>query len=609
MTLAATDPRPTAHHGRLSSTSAIEPLKRWDLATPDFEAARELARHLKLSQTLAGIMTSRGHSADDLDAARRFLTPSLGDLDDPATIPGLDDAAIELADAIKAGKKIIIYGDYDVDGITASAILWHAFTTLGADEDHVECYVPHRIDEGYGLNGDALKQLADDGADVVVTVDCAITACDEAKLAKDLGITLIITDHHEWRTDDAGEPIIPDADHVVHPRLPSAKCNPELVGAGVAFKLAWQVGKHHAGGPKVGDAMKRFLIDALALAALGTVADVAPLQGENRIIVRFGLGGLTKSRLPGVRALIDASGLGGRDLDSIDVGFKLGPRLNACGRMGHAREAVEMFTAATPGRARDIALDLEEKNKERQKVERQIVKAAEQEVIENGWNESDCPAIVVAGDGWHPGVVGIVASRLVDKFHRPTIVLGLDENTAAGSGRSIDGFNLAETLQTCTDLLISHGGHAMAAGVKLDALHLEVFRERFTQAAREQLQSSDLVARLRCDAEISPQHVSESLARDLARLSPCGRGNPTPIIVLRGLDVISARSCGKNDDHLQLRFADGHGGFIKSIAFGRGDLATQIAPGARLDVAAELSLNEWNGRVSAELMIRDLMTS
>ncbi|MEM1011770.1 MAG: single-stranded-DNA-specific exonuclease RecJ, partial [Planctomycetota bacterium] len=540
---------------------------------------------------------------------RSFLKPSLTDLDEPTTIPGLDAAAACIANALRDQKRIVIYGDYDVDGITASSILWHALTTLGATDDHVTTYVPHRIDEGYGLNADALRQLAADGAQVVVTVDCAITACDEAALASELGLTLIITDHHEWRTDDAGQPVIPPADHVVHPRLPGSTANGDLVGAGVAFKLAWEVGKKVAGANRVSDDMKAFLMNALALTALGTVADVAPLVGENRTIVAFGLGNLTRTKLHGVRALIDAAGLGGQDLDSVDVGFKLGPRLNACGRMDHAREAVEMFTVATPGRARDIALELETKNKERQKVERAIVKAAKLEVEENGWHEPDCPAIVVAADGWHPGVVGIVASRLLDAYHRPTIVLGLDDGIAAGSGRSIDGFNLAETLQDCTDLLLSHGGHAAAAGLKLDAANIAAFRDRFTDAARQQLQPDDLVARLRIDTEVKATDVTEPLARDLSRLSPCGRGNPTPILLLRNLELLQARSVGKSDDHLQLRFNTGFGFGLKGIAFGRGHLAQQLSPGDHLDVAAEITINEWNGRTSAELMVRDLAST
>ncbi len=536
MQLAATDVRPADRHGRLSlSNPPIAADKRWDVASPDPDAVAALKQELKTSSVLAAALVNRGLGVGDLDAARRFMKPSLSNLDEPATIPGLADAARCIADALARGKKIVIYGDYDVDGITASAILWHALTTLDAADGQVTCYVPHRIDEGYGLNGDALRQLKDDGADLVITVDCAITASAEADLARELGLTLVITDHHEWRTDDAGDPIIPAADHVVHPRLPGSTASPDLVGAGVAFKLAWEVGKCVAGTAKVSEPMKAFLMNALALAALGTVADVAPLTGENRTIVAFGLGNLTRTELPGVRALIDASGLGDRDLDSVDVGFKLGPRLNACGRMGHAREAVEMFTAATPGRARDIALDLEAKNKERQKVERQIVKAAELEVIENGWNDPDCPAIVVGGEGWHPGVVGIVASRLVDKFHRPTIVLGINEGVAAGSGRSIDGFNLAETLQACTDLLISHGGHAAAAGLKLDAAHVATFRERFTAAAREQLQASDLVARLSVDAVVSRRRCRRTVGprpRPSLTLRPrqpdAGRAAPRP---------------------------------------------------------------------------------
>lgn len=590
------------------------PRKRWTLPEPDPEAAAELARHLKLSPVAAQVLLNRGFSAttsEDLDAGRRFLKPELKQLIDPARLPGVARAADRLAEAVAGNEKIAIYGDYDVDGITATAILWHALVTLGCDPARIETYVPHRIDEGYGLNGDAIRQLAGNGASVIVSVDCGVTAVDEALVAKEVGVDLIITDHHEWRDGDDGQPVLPDAYSVVHPRLPTTPGttydNEHLVGAGVAFKLAWEVGKRLGNGQRVGPEMKQFLVDALALAALGTIADVAQLVGENRVIARFGLGGLTQTRLSGLTALIDSAGLESDKVDSYDVGFKLAPRLNACGRMGHAREAIHMLTDATPGEARDVATHLEQENRKRQNVEKSTTKQASELVRDYGWDTDDSPAIVVAGEGWHPGVVGIVASRLVDEFHRPAIVLALNEDgVAAGSGRSIEGFHLASALVECDDLLTSHGGHAAAAGLKLPADQVDAFRERFAKIAKKQLKTSDFRASLKADVEANLGDVAAPLFNELARLGPFGRGNPRPILVLRNLIVLVARAVGKTGDHLQLQLEDGHGGRVKAIAFGCGDLATTLRGGDRVDVAAALSRNEWNGRVSIELEIKDI---
>ncbi len=585
------------------------PLKRWVLPDPDPQAAAELARHLKISLVSAQILLNRGFTCGDLDAGRKFLRPQLADLIEPGDLPGIAPAADRIAKAVRDNEKITIYGDYDVDGITATAILWHALVTLGISRDKLGTYIPHRVDEGYGLNAEALVKLADEGANVIVSVDCGITACDQAILARERGVDLIITDHHEWRNTD-GIPTLPDAFACVHPRLPGNTPyeNPELTGAGVAFKLAWEVGKRLSGGPKVSDDMKWFLVDALALAALGTIADVAPLIGENRVIARYGLGGLTKTKLFGLRALIDSAGLGGCDLDSMDVGFKLAPRLNACGRMGHAQDAVEMLTAATPGRAKDIAEFLEGENRRRQTTERAITKQAIEQVHDNGWDSDDHRAIVVAASDWHVGVVGIVASRLVDIFHRPAIVLALDgEGGAGGSGRSIDGFHLAHALQSCASLLDSHGGHAMAAGMHLQAGNIDAFREQFVSLARADLSAEDLLPCLKADVEIDLSTVNAALETELSRLGPFGRGNPRPTLILRGLTVLTARAVGKTGDHLQLQLDDGTGrNRIKGIAFGCGELATKLRGGDKIDLAGSLNLNEWNGRTTVELEIKDV---
>ncbi|MEL7240148.1 MAG: DHH family phosphoesterase, partial [Planctomycetota bacterium] len=369
------------------------------------------AKELSVSPVVGQLLVNRGFDVEDLDAARKFTTPKLTDLHEPADLPGAVEAAERIAKALRDREPIVIFGDYDVDGITATSVLWHALTLLAKDlnGDHdgdpqlIRTYIPHRMDEGYGLSTDAVEQLAEDGAKLIITVDCGITAAEQATRCKELGVDLIVTDHHEWHVED-GQPLLPtDAACIVHPRLPGhepAYGNGDLVGAGVAFKLAWQIGKAVTGRPKVSEAMRRFLVDAMALAALGTVADVAPLLGENRVLVGFGLGAMNKTSLDGLRALIDSAGLADTPLEAYHVGFLLGPRLNACGRMGHAELAVEMLTTAGPGRAREIAAFLEQQNKDRQQTERDIVAGAVEQVRDAGYDADDCPAIVVAGDDW-----------------------------------------------------------------------------------------------------------------------------------------------------------------------------------------------------------------
>ncbi len=595
---------------RTPVTRATLPRRKWLVQTPDPVAVRALADVLRISTVTASALVNRGFSARDADAARSFLRPTLKDLHEPTTVPGVEAAAERIAQAVRDGERVAIYGDYDVDGVTATAILWHALVTLDHPAEKIISYIPHRIDEGYGLHAEAMDELAAKDVTLVISVDCGITAVEPAARAAELGLDLILTDHHEWTRDADGEAVLPATQWLVHPRLPGAAASPngDLVGAGVAFKLAWQVGKCLAGGGRVNGPMKSFLVDALALAALGTVADVGPLTGENRAIVSHGLGGLTKTRLAGLRALIDSAGLGGQSVDSFDVGFKLGPRLNACGRMGHAREAVEMLTTATPERARLIADELEQKNRGRQSTQRSIVRDAEELVRSNGWDGDGHRAIVLCGDGWHAGVVGIVASRLVDQFHRPCVVLSHDVETgiASGSARSIDGFHLAEALAACDELLDGHGGHAAAAGLRLKIENVETFRRKFAEVAAAKLSADDLRPVLRVDAEIEASDVSAALAKELARLGPFGRANPRPIVALREVSLLKANACGKEDAHLQIKLDAGAGRLLKGIAFGFGGESGRFRAGDAVDVAGEVTLSEWNGRQYAELMVRDL---
>jgi single-stranded-DNA-specific exonuclease len=382
--------------------------------------------------------------------------------------------------------------------------------------------------------------------------------------------------------------------------------NPALCGAGVAFKLAWGLGLAMTGSAKVSDSFRAFLIDATALAALGTIADVVPLIGENRALAHFGLGGLKASQLTGIRALIESAGLTGQNLSSFDVGFKLAPRLNASGRMGHAQIAVEMLTSADHARATEIASFLEQQNRARQATEKKICEQAIEQAISLGCDQDDCRGIVLGREDWHPGVIGIVASRIVEKFHRPTVMVALSNGRGQGSGRSIAGFHLAKAFHACGDLLDAHGGHEMAAGLKVKVEHFEQFRQAFREYAYSMLTPEHLIPQLRIDAEAHVTQFSESLVKDLDRLGPFGHANPRPLLCVKGAEVVQPpRRVGKTGDHLQLQLKQG-GRLIKAIGFGYGKLEPELPVGTRVDVAVEPTLNEWNGRVSVEVELKDL---
>ncbi|HLJ96314.1 MAG TPA: single-stranded-DNA-specific exonuclease RecJ, partial [Gemmataceae bacterium] len=454
--------------------------KRWHLLPYERDGIERLGAALRLPPIVAQLLLNRGLA--DPQAARRFLDAPLNGLHPPEQLPGIAAAADRLLQAIRDGRRICVYGDYDVDGTTGTSILWQALQLLGAT---VDFYVPHRLEEGYGLNAEALQQIAAGGASVVVTVDCGIAALAEAEEARRLGLELIITDHHEFKDR------LPNASVVAHPRLPGGSYPfGGLSGAGVAFKLAWALCQRFCGGERVTPRFRDFLLDSVALTALGLVADVVPLHDENRIFVRHGLVRLQQAPTPGLKALLDTAGLGGKEtLCADDISFKLAPRLNAVGRLGSARLVIELLTTTSPQRAASLARYLEGQNVQRQVFERRILAKA-RELVGDA-DRDDLPALVLADAEWHPGIVGIVASRLVDLYARPVLLIALrqdrTESTSIGhgSGRSVPGFPLHEALQACGDHLISHGGHAAAAGFKIQPELIDVFRQRFCAYAAE----------------------------------------------------------------------------------------------------------------------------
>ncbi len=569
--------------------------REWVIARvhPDRE---RLASAARVAPLVAQLLLNRGiTTAAD---AQRFLLPDFRELLPPDALPNALAAGRRLARAVRAREPIVIYGDYDVDGVTATTILWHALRLSGAA---VSYYIPSRFDEGYGLNAAAIEKLAGDGARLIVSVDCGITAVEPARTARSLGVELIVTDHHQ------PDGPLPDAALIVHPTALEPRCpNADLSGAGVALKIAWALGLELAGASRVAPEFREFLQDATAFAALGLVADVVPLGGENRVITCFGLRRLCHSRNAGLRALIEVSGLANKAAcDEYDVGFALAPRLNAIGRMGHAREAVELFTEAGGTRAREIARALDAHNRERRAVEQRILAQAEAMVVQRGLNRDGCRGIVLASPDWHAGVVGIVAARLVERFHRPTVLVALDGEVGQGSGRSVRHFPLHEALGTCREHLLGFGGHAMAAGVKLLPAQVEAFTRAFEAEAARRLTSADLVPKLQLDDEVSLAELSSDAIDTIERMAPFGAGNARPRLASRPLELVDEpRTMGASGAHLSFTVRD-DGTVRRAVAFRRGHERDAIADHRHIRLAFEPTLNRWNGGRKIELRVVD----
>ena len=568
---------------------------RWDLAPP-FDGAEALARRLSTAPLIAQLLHNRG--LDSEDACRAFLEPKLTDLYDPLLLRGAEPAAKRIARAVADREPIVLYGDYDVDGMTGVAILEAVLRLVGAGCDF---YVPHRLEEGYGVNLEAVRKLIADGAKLLITVDCGIGAVEPLREARRAGVDVIVTDHH-----GAGE-ALPEAAAVVHPNLPGQDYpNPHLAGAGVAFKLAWQVAREICGETRVDDRLKDFLVEATCLAALGTIADVVPLVGENRSLAVYGLRGLPATKHVGLRALIDSAGLGGEKLDAYHVGFVLAPRLNACGRMGHARLAVELLTGAAAERSGEIARFLHEQNTERQKVERAITEQAVEIVESGGLADDERRAIVLARPEWHGGVIGIVASRLVSRFGRPTILIAVNGRDAQGSGRSIPGFDMRAALAACGEHLQSFGGHPMAGGLRIEPRKIHDFTAAFLAHAAEMISPEQLTPTLRIDAETTlaglPYHVVERIER----MAPFGQANPEPLVLCPGVRILNPpRRMGRSGTTVGTVLQQS-GVSMRAVGFGMGDLADLCVGVNTVDIVARPTLNTFRGRTSVELHLKDV---
>jgi single-stranded-DNA-specific exonuclease len=586
--------------------------KRWVLPAPAGDSVAQLARELRLPPLVAQLLLNRGLT--DAPTAARFLDPHFRDLHPPALLPNIDAAAGRIARAVGAGEKITLYGDYDVDGITGTAMLWHALMAAGAK---VEYYIPHRVDEGYGLNTEAVETLINAGTQLLVTVDCGCAAVGPITCARDRGIDVVVSDHHEFA------PQLPPAYAIVHPRrhpldplatTAAAYPNPDLCGAGVAYKLAWAIAQKLCNADRVNAVYRDLLVEFSALVALGTVADVVPLVGENRILVKYGLGQLMRTRFEGLRALITAAGYGTgeKKIDCMAIGFTLGPRLNAAGRMGHAREAVELLTTATGTRAQEIATWLEQQNRQRQSTEKRMAEIARQQIenrksgganIENG--EEDV-VLVAADESFHAGVVGIVASRLVDLYHRPAFVLFKNDTECHGSARSIEGFELHLAIEHVRDLLISGGGHAMAGGVRMATANLEAFRERINAFARQRLTDEQLVPAMPVDGVLDLTECNPQVIALLEQLEPFGRGNPRPRFLIENVRLSAPpRRVGATGAHLQLTVSRPPN-VARCIAFRMGEIEPELPVGTEVSLIVEPRVDEWQGRSRVDLVVVDI---
>lgn len=579
--------------------------KFWRLLPHDAAAIARLARALNVSPIVAQVLLNRG--LGEPRQAQHFLTAPLADLHRPEQMPGALEAAERLYQAIQAGRRICVYGDYDVDGISGTAILWQALRLLNAQ---VSYYVPHRLDEGYGLNHRALHLLARAGVSLVVTVDCGITAVAEAEEARRLGLELIITDHHEPKEH------LPEAALLVHPRLPGRSYPfAGISGAGVAFKVAWALCMRACGSDKVTPPLREFLLDSVALAALGLVADVVPLQEENRVLARHGLVRLRHSGSAGLRALLNSAGLANKPvLLAEDIGFKLAPRLNAAGRLGPAQLVVELLTTTSSEQAARLVQQLEGHNRERQLLERRILAQAREQVAAQGLDEH--AGLVLVGEDWHPGVIGIVASRLVDQYARPTLLIALNQARGMnaggrhvighGSGRSVPGFALHEALQRCSDLLLSHGGHAAAAGFRIQPEQIPALRRRFPDLVAQGFPRGLPPPQLVIDAEVPLSALTFGLVHDLERLEPYGSANHRPLFLAGGLQIVGTPTrLGGGDRHLAFRVRQA-GTTLRAIAFNAADRLDELmSAGGQCCLVFAVRVNEWQGFRSIELEVQD----
>ncbi|MFZ5819493.1 MAG: single-stranded-DNA-specific exonuclease RecJ [Chloroflexota bacterium] len=560
--------------------------RRWLIPPPlTREAEAALAAFPPI---LRQILFNRGYAA--YDEARTFLEAKPGFDTDPFQMTGMGEAVERIRYALTQGEAIAIYGDYDVDGVTATALLVDTLTALGGK---VRGYIPNRFDEGYGLNNEALEALKGEGVRLVISVDCGIRSPDEAHHARTIGLDLVITDHHH-----PSEGILPPALAVVNPKQPGDSYpDKDLAGVGIAYKLAEALLNSES---RIQNSEFQSP-DLLDLVALGTVADLAPLVGENRFLVRQGLRRMRETQRQGLFSLANVSDIQIARVNAVDIGFRLGPRLNASGRLESALASYELLTTKDVFRAGQLAQQLDVQNRERQRLTREIQAQAEALALAE---DPDAWLLFAAHESFNPGVVGLAASRLTETYYRPSIVAHRDAHTTRGSCRSIPEFHITDALDQCVDLLVRHGGHAAAAGFTVENSKLDELVSRLKSIAREKLSGQDLRPTLTADAEVALKDVRPELLNHLKYLEPTGYGNPDAIFVARGVKVKGSRSVGADSKHLKLTLEDEHGMTHDAIGFRLGHLQPELP--ARVDIMFTYETNEYNGRTNFQLNLKDV---
>ena len=561
--------------------------KRWIVREHDAERAASLARVLGVSPILAALLITRGYA--DERSARVFLSPTYDQLHEPYAMLGMKEAVARLQHAIATGERVLIYGDYDVDGTTGTAILLRALKLLGAN---VGFHIPHRFTEGYGIQRAALEKAFADGCKLVVSIDCGIRAHEPLHWAREVGLDVIITDHHLPDEKEGAPP----AYAVLNPNQVGCPYpDKNLAGVGVAFKLVHALFREHGREAQVPAFMK--------VVAIGTVADVAKLTGENRTIVAIGLKDLARVANPGLRALISVAGCGdGKGMTAYDLGFRLGPRINAAGRMDAASAVVELFDTRDSEEARRLANHLDARNEERKTVQQQIIDLAVAELTD----AKDSFVAVIAGEGWHRGVIGIAASKIAERVNRPCVVLSIDGDVAHGSGRSIEAYHLLNGLTACADLFDKFGGHSHAAGITIRQDRIPEFRRRLNEHAASCLTPDDLEPSVAIDLELAPESVTFALARELEALEPFGAGNPRPVFMTKNLRSLSEPVVIK-DKHLKMRLAGAQNRPLEAVWWNCIEQPGQT-PDLKggIELAYTLETSAWNGDYRMQLNVLDL---
>ncbi|WP_455539955.1 single-stranded-DNA-specific exonuclease RecJ [Terrisporobacter sp.] len=562
--------------------------KKWTLKYKGKVQNTGLSEKIKISPEISQILKNRGIESEK--DAEIFMNPSLEYLRDPFLMKDMRKSTDRIKKAIENKERIYIYGDYDVDGVSSTSILYLYFKSIGFS---VKYYIPNRLEEGYGINEEAIRKIYDDGCDLIITVDCGITSVKEVEIANDLGIDVIITDHHECQSE------LPNAYAIVNPK--QEDCNypfDMLCGCGVAFKMIQALSDE--------EEFKTSMFDYLEIVTLATICDIVPLIDENRIIVKNGLKLMKEGKNLGLRELIKVCGIETNKIGSSHIGFSVGPRINASGRLGYSYLGVQLFTTDNEDEAKEIANILEAKNIERQMIESKMYKEAE-DILSSDERFKDDKVLVVAKEGWQHGIIGIVASKLTEKYYKPTILLTIEDGKATGSARSIKGFSIFDALVDCKDLMNKFGGHEQAAGLSLDAENIEELRLRINKIADYNLSKEDLIENIKVEYELEEDSANLDLVDDLHKLEPFGLSNPSPRFIMRDLLLTNVFKMGKNKQHLKI-IAENKNEY-ECVGFNLAYLADDFQVGDKIDILFQLDENNFNNKRKVQLLLKDIRLS